>query len=155
MILIQKLELMMDQQSLLVSLEMKRSVTKVATYQFQKHQSTICLPKTRMRLVLQVRMNRIMVFPLNILFISHLLLQLIVLRISQLLLPINVLSISHLLLPLNVLPISQLLLLPLNVLPIIHLLLLLLDVLQISYPNLLLLLQLLYPKTPTNGDKFR
>ena len=154
MILIQKLELMMDQQSLLVSLEMKRSVTKVATYQFQKHQSTICLPKTRMRLVLQVRMNRIMVFPLNILFISHLLLQLIVLRISQLLLPINVLSISHLL-PLNVLPISQLLLLPLNVLPIIHLLLLLLDVLQISYPNLLLLLQLLYPKTPTNGDKFR
>ena len=35
--------------SLLISLEKKRFVTNVASYQFQKHQSTFCLPKTRMK----------------------------------------------------------------------------------------------------------
>ena len=57
-------------------------------------------------------------------------------------------------LQLNVLPISHLLV-PLNVLSISHLLLLLLDVLQISHPIVLYLLELLYPKTPTNRSKAR
>ena len=99
-------------------------------------------------------MNRTLFLPLNVIPISYLLLLINVFPIRHLLLQINVLPISHILLPLKVLRISHLLL-PLNVLPISHLLLLLLDVLPISHPNLLLLLQLLYPKAPTDGNKAR
>ena len=137
---------------LLISLEKQRSVTKVALYQFQKQQSIFFLPKLRMKPILQVRINRIPLLPLNIRRTSYLLLPINVLTISHLQLPINVLPISYLLLPLNVLPINHLLL-PINVLSISHLLLLLLVVLPISHPNLLLLPQLLYPKTPRNGGK--
>ena len=35
-----------------LSLQKKRSVTKVGPYQFKKHQSTFCLPKTRMKSIL-------------------------------------------------------------------------------------------------------
>ena len=115
-------------------------MTKVAPYQFQKHESTFCLSKTRMKPVLYISMNRILLLSLN------------VLPINSLFLPLNVLPISHLLLSINVLPISYLLL-PLNILPISHLLLLLLVVLPISHPNLLLLPQLLYPKILRNGSK--
>ena len=69
-------------------------------------------------------------------------LQLRVFLISNPLLQIKVLPINHLLLPLNVLLINHLVLLLLGVPPICHL-------------NLLLLLQLLYPKTPTNRRKAR
>ena len=152
MILIRNLQLKMNQKSLLISLDKKRSVTKVAPYQFQRHQSTFCLSKTKMKPILQVRKNRILLLSFNVLSISDLFLPLKVLPISHLFLPIKVPPISHPLLPLNILPISHLLLL-LNVLLISHLLPLLLDVIAIRYPNLLLLLQLLYPKTPRNVSK--
>ena len=42
----------MNKWSLLISLEKKRSKTKLAPYQFQKLQSTFCLPKTRMKPIL-------------------------------------------------------------------------------------------------------
>ena len=89
----------------------ERLLTIVAPYQFQKHESTFCLPKTKMKPILYVRMNWIV------------------------LLPLNVLPISHLLLPINILPISHLLLLLLGVLPISHPNLLLL--LQLLYLKML------------------
>ena len=89
----------------------ERLMTIVAPYQFQKHQSTFCLPKTNMKPILYVRMNWIV------------------------LLPLNTLPISHLLLPINILPISHLLLLLLGVLPISHPNLLLL--LQLLYLKML------------------
>ena len=72
-------------------LRKERLMTIVAPYQFQKHQSTFCLPKTKMKPILYVRMNRIVLLPLNVLPISHLLLP-----ISHLLLLLlGVLPISH------------------------------------------------------------
>ena len=72
---------------------------QVAPYQFQEL-STFCLPKTRMKPILQIRMNQFLFLPLSLLSISHLVLPLNVL-------PINVLLISHLLLLLNKLLISH------------------------------------------------
>ena len=118
----------------------KTLVTKVAPYQFLKHQFTFCLPKWKMKAILQFRMNRVPLLPHYILPMSHLFL------------PINLLPISRLLLPSSVLPISHLLL-RLIILPINHVLFLLPDVLPTSYLHILLLVWLLYPERLRNGSK--